>query len=863
MTRSEQRISVKPDTLPNLIADVGSGNYRIPQFQREFVWEKPRIIKLLDSIYHEYPIGSFFLWKAGREHNGLFRHSVALGIPPVGPHDDVSFILDGQQRVTSLYVTLKGLTVKYDDGRAVDYSSISFDLEDGNFTDRKSDNRRYVPVCKMWGPDALMLSQEIDKKHFPAFSKCWQTLQTYPISLVEVRDKDLPAVCEIFQRINQSGKRLDRFDLVAAMTFTTDFDLRERFKKDLQSKLDANRFGKISPTIVTQLLALIKVGQCTERNEFALKTEDIKAHWSNAVSSILLAADTMRKVVGVVNASFLPYDAMLTLLAYYFAKSGNRSLPHSHMDWVCRWFWRAAFGQRYGGGGATRIGQDRELFDELIEGKEPLFSPHIQLTPSSLAKVRMTQTGSAVRNAFLCLLANHKPVHLVNNSPLDLLGGGISEFTNPEKHHIFPRAYLERGGPKGADIYALPNFCFIPAELNKRISDSEPATYFAEFGSENPQLAEAVETHLLRIDPGSGIPENNYSTFLNTRGGMIIDEIGRLCGQIVTPGQDGPQEAGDELENGIDRIPVEDDERETIDDADDTDVGDGLSSATSRKVGRQRREKKVRVPRGQRTDWKTAMVGIDNTALVAYFMQQTNAGRECNLRSRELMFRLGNRRCWFVGARDTHAHVWQRSRFDGDITFWKNGLSHPDAVQAVNKERAVRFDLFSENDFAFFHEAATAKLQTMEWKEAAGRPKKEGGWDETRFFEALGEKGTSVVAVARAIFDWMKPQASRLWWSSGRTGVVRPLFGADGRRLLGLNTQGRVTVPFDKMKRLPPFDDANKRRELLDRLNQVPGISIPEKAVDKWAKIPLRLLKGDPSKLLEVFDWAVKQIKGE
>ena len=134
MTQSEQRISVKSDPLPNLIADVGHGNYRIPQFQREFVWTRRKIIELLDSIYNEYPIGSFFLWKAGRKHNGLFRHSVTLpGIPPVDLHDNISFILDGQQRATSLYVTLNGLTVPYDDGRTVDYSSIAFDLKDEKF----------------------------------------------------------------------------------------------------------------------------------------------------------------------------------------------------------------------------------------------------------------------------------------------------------------------------------------------------------------------------------------------------------------------------------------------------------------------------------------------------------------------------------------------------------------------------------------------------------------------------------------------------------------------------------------------------------------------------------------------------------
>jgi hypothetical protein len=551
MAHSEQRISVTPGTLPNLIIDVSRGNYRIPQFQREFVWTKAKIIELLDSIYNEFPIGSFFLWKAHREDNHLFRHTLALDIPPVGDHDTVYFILDGQQRITSLYVTLMGLTVTQTDGRTVDYGQISFDLKEEKFTDRKGDERRYVPVWKIWSPDSMLLSRSIDKEFVAAFDRCWKTFQTYPISIVEVRDKDLPAVCKIFRRINQGGKRLDRFDLVSAMTFTTEFDLRERVRHDLQSKLEAKHFGKISRSSVVQLLALLKSGQCTERHEFDLTTHDIREHWQEAITSILLAADTLRKIVGVVNYRFLPYDAILTLLAYYFAKSKNRSLPADHVEWVSRWFWRASFSQRYGSGGPTRIGQDRELFDALMEGHGPDFSPTRQLTPASLAKVRMTQTGSALRNAFLCLLAVQKPVHLVNNTPLDLIDGGISDFTSPEKHHIFPHAYLERSGLLGADSYSLPNFCFIPAELNKEISSSDPAEYFADLRSQNSQLEGAADTHLIPLGTASGIEENDYLTFLNARAKRIIDEVGRLCGEITTPKDDERQARINELEDRL------------------------------------------------------------------------------------------------------------------------------------------------------------------------------------------------------------------------------------------------------------------------------------------------------------------------
>ena len=80
MNTNDQKIRVMPDNLNNLIIAVQKGDYRIPQFQREYVWEKSKVISLFDSIYKEYPIGSFFLWKAGREHNNLFRHSIDINI---------------------------------------------------------------------------------------------------------------------------------------------------------------------------------------------------------------------------------------------------------------------------------------------------------------------------------------------------------------------------------------------------------------------------------------------------------------------------------------------------------------------------------------------------------------------------------------------------------------------------------------------------------------------------------------------------------------------------------------------------------------------------------------------------------------
>lgn len=526
----EQKIRVFPEPLMNVMVSVRKGQYRIPQFQREYVWKKSKVIELFDSIYKEFPIGSFFLWKAERKHNRLFRHSPDLNVPPVKEDDDVSFILDGQQRITSLYVTLCGLTAE-----GTDYSRICFDAKDERFTYRERDNKRYVSVADIWGPDALEIGEQIEKDYKAGYRRCYRVLQTYPLSLVIVADKDLPAVCKIFQRINQAGKRLDRFDLISSMTFSTEFDLREKFKEDILTPLKSFGFGEISPAVVTQLMALLKKGSCTERAEFGLTVDDIRELWSSVIDGVLLAADTLRKNCGVKNQQFLPYEALLTLLAYFFAKYQHRSLSNQQLAWVSQWFWRASFAQHYGAGGPTKMGRDAELFDKLHAGELPDFKPAMNLTPDSLIDVKMTWSAAAVRNAFLCLLAQRNPLHLINNGPLDLISGNISDFTSPEKHHIFPQAFLLEKYGESTEVHHLPNFCFLPAELNKRINASRPSVYFPELKRENNRFDEAAESHLLPQGSQNGISDDDYLQFLKARAELIIDEVERLTGISVVP----------------------------------------------------------------------------------------------------------------------------------------------------------------------------------------------------------------------------------------------------------------------------------------------------------------------------------------
>ena len=88
--------------LSRVFQELEQGNMRIPRFQRSYVWERPKIVKLLNSIYHEFPIGSFFLWEASVDMEGFCRDITEFGFPAKPAGNKFSFILDGQQRITSL-----------------------------------------------------------------------------------------------------------------------------------------------------------------------------------------------------------------------------------------------------------------------------------------------------------------------------------------------------------------------------------------------------------------------------------------------------------------------------------------------------------------------------------------------------------------------------------------------------------------------------------------------------------------------------------------------------------------------------------------------------------------------------------------
>ncbi len=156
---------------------------------------------------------------------------------------------------------------------------------------------------------------------------------------------------------------------------------------------------------------------------------------------------------------------------------------------------------------------------------------------------------------------------------------------------------------------------------------------------------------------------------------------------------------------------------------------------------------------------------------------------------------------------------------------------------------------------------------------AAVREKKSGGsrvgkqWDETSFFQDLQtRRGLEEVKTARQILEWAQAKGLRIWWGQGKVyGSFFPIFDFQNEAylLISVWTYGTIEVQFKELKKRPPFDNEAKRIELLQRLNELPNVSLPPDAIERRPSLALATLKDESvlKKFLDTLEWVINEIK--
>ena len=225
-----------------LISNIEHGVLKIPQFQRKFVWSIEQTAKLLDSILKGYPIGTFILWET-QERLRSVRNIGGIQLPDTPAGHFVQYVLDGQQRMTSLYVSMKGAKIEEENGRVVDYGEIYVDFE------AEMDEQIVITDISGRNPNEIIKFTDLLTGGFALASKYPKYLdkldeysnayKTYLFSAIMVKNVPIDIATEIFTRINVGGKPLSVFEIMVAKTYDSskNFDLSEKYD-ELISRLE-------------------------------------------------------------------------------------------------------------------------------------------------------------------------------------------------------------------------------------------------------------------------------------------------------------------------------------------------------------------------------------------------------------------------------------------------------------------------------------------------------------------------------------------------------------------------------------------------------------------------------------------------
>ena len=213
---------------------LAGGKFLIPTFQRYFVWEPASIIDLWDSIYHFYPIGSFLYWNTDirlKIHRKMGGYTLPQNKIPDKEGRERWYILDGQQRATSLLASFFGGKESINKRGSFDYT-LYFDAVNAEFF---FENELYR---KKWevNPDFLIRIKDIaeakpnsikklsesygyNEKIEENLLKLRYTFNNYKVAMICITGFDIAGVCKIFERINHAGKQLENFDIMVARSF--------------------------------------------------------------------------------------------------------------------------------------------------------------------------------------------------------------------------------------------------------------------------------------------------------------------------------------------------------------------------------------------------------------------------------------------------------------------------------------------------------------------------------------------------------------------------------------------------------------------------------------------------------------------
>jgi hypothetical protein len=580
---------IEKEFLRDLLREVQAGDAQLPEFQRGWVWPDRNIASLLASISLGYPVGTVMMLRTGGDVR--FKQRPVEGVTLPRETRPERLILDGQQRLTSLFQALKlGGPVRTQDVRKRPISgwfyidmlgalevdgdreeTIRFlpadrvvrnfrgEILDDYSTPDKEYQAHLFPLDRVFDPDDWSLGfqeyWDFDREKI----KLWHAFQreivrnfdTYQLPVIELgRDTPRQAVCQVFEKVNTGGVTLTVFELLTATFAADEFDLRRHWEQCKKSWAapEYRILREVSNTDFLQAITLLattsrrdaaacqgleeerlpRIG-CKRTDMLGLTLAEYNRFAPTIAEGFKAAAKFLHQQY-LFDTKFLPYGTQLIPLAAILTVLDSQAQPAGAQQKIAKWYWCGVFGELYGGTTETRFSRDLPDVVAWVRGstEEPRTVTEAQFVSGRLLTLRTR--GSAAYKGIYALL--------MKEGALDWRSGQlvtVSDYFDEavDIHHIFPKAWCESQEIDAKIYNSIVNKTPLTARTNRVIGGRAPSEYLPRLansaGVDASTLDQHVTTHLARPEL---MRQDAFDGFFSDRRRSLLEKIAMVMGKI-------------------------------------------------------------------------------------------------------------------------------------------------------------------------------------------------------------------------------------------------------------------------------------------------------------------------------------------
>jgi hypothetical protein len=528
-------------TIQELVAQIRADEIVLPEFQRGYVWTRDQVRKFALALYKRYPTGHLLIWKTMKP--GGVRGATSK----IGQYSQL--LLDGQQRLTTLYVFFEGAPPPFYGGEKL-FFELYFNVQTEEFRfwqkTLMEGNPAWIGVQSFLKEGLNKLLDRLDKmdelerslvqNNLARYNRL-DSIRNYPYQVDFLTSEDLTVkdVVDIFNEVNSAGTPLTKADLALAHICTVWPDARTELR-EFSVAMGSDGFAIDLDFLVRCIAAVASGSVLLEGSFYRVGKEQLKVAWEKVKASFEHLITVLRHEAYIDSIHDLPTRSVLLPITVYLARTGGSFRGPTQQAKFIRWMFLAGIWARYSGATESTLQKDVSLLDSpdpTLALEEAILAERGRLTLESHDILGKGAATAVAKMSYIVARANNAKDWFTGHA---LYKKAVGKSDGLEEHHIFPRAVLYKSGYDTTKdrriVNQVANRAFLSKPANRKVRASVPSSYLPLVQKLHPG---ALQAQSVPMDPELWEAEN-YQAFLVARSKLLAAQINSFLESLVPVG---------------------------------------------------------------------------------------------------------------------------------------------------------------------------------------------------------------------------------------------------------------------------------------------------------------------------------------